>query len=216
MTVTSILDHQRRPPADPWLIELTYQHEQRWWFTSNDGPESWTVSADVAADTTGVGDSASTDPAGHVGDLELVRIDLDRTRDPFGLLDGEDADLGRIAEVLFDPATSRLDPILDSPLEPLGSHLLILKLVRLTPAWRRFGLGVLLAGTAIKKLAGGVRVVVCDPAPLPDADSKEELEGNPTSRRRWPPRSARALGSARLRGLPRRRPRPGPQPDHAG
>jgi hypothetical protein len=39
--------------------------------------------------------------------------------------------------------------------------------------------GVLLAGTAIKKLAGGVRVVVCDPAPLPDADIQEELEGNP-------------------------------------
>jgi hypothetical protein len=45
-----------------------------------------------------------------------------------------------------------------------------LEIVRLTPVWRGFGLGVLRAGTAIKKLAGGVRVVVCDPAPLPDAD----------------------------------------------
>jgi hypothetical protein len=81
--------------------------------------------------------------------------------------------------VLFDPANSRLDPVLDSQLEPLGSHLLILKLARLTPAWRGFGLGVPLPGTAIKKPAGGVRMVVCDPAPLPDADIHEELEGNP-------------------------------------
>ena len=40
--------------------------------------------------------------------------------------------------------------------------------MRLTPAWRGFGLGVLLAGIAIKKLAGGVRAAVCDPRPLPD------------------------------------------------
>lgn len=96
------------------------------------------------------------------------------------MLDGEDATLGRIAEVLFDPATGRLDPVLDAQLEPLGSRLLILKTVRLAPAWRGFGLGVLLAGTAIKKLSGGVRFAVCDPAPLPDTDVDfDEAEQDP-------------------------------------
>ena len=89
------------------------------------------------------------------------------------MLDGEDATLGRIAEIVFDPATGQLDPVLDAQLEPLGSRLLILKTTQLTPAWRGFGLGVLLAGTAIKKLSGGVRFAVCDPAPLPDPDADE-------------------------------------------
>jgi hypothetical protein len=163
----------RIPPADPWLIELTYHHQQRWWFTSNDEPETWEISADVA-------DPDHTHPAAHVGDLEIVLLDLDHTRNPFDVLDGDDATLGRIAEILFDPATGQLDPVLDAQLEPLGSRLLILKTARLIPAWRGFGLGVLLAGTAIKKLSGGVRFAVCDPAPLPDLDADEhEVEEDP-------------------------------------
>lgn len=160
-----------RPPADPWLIELTYSHQQRWWATSNDEPEVWAVSADVA-------DPDHTHRSAHVGDIEIVLLDLDRTHNPFDVLDGEDAMLGRIAEVLFDPATGRLDPVLNAQLEPLGSRLLILKTARLTPAWRGFGLGVLLAGTAIKKLSGSVRFAVCDPAPLPDVD-EHEVEEDP-------------------------------------
>jgi hypothetical protein len=100
-----------------------------------------------------------------LGRLEITRQTV------VEVLDGEDATLGRIAEVLFDPATGRLDPVLDAQLEPLGSRLLILKTAQLTPAWRGLGLGVLLAGTAIKKLSGGVRFAVCDPAPLPDTNA---------------------------------------------
>jgi hypothetical protein len=53
---------------------------------------------------------------------------------------------------------------------------------RLTSAWRGFGLGVLLAGTAIKKLSGSVRFAVCDPAPPPDPDAdadEHEVEEDP-------------------------------------
>ena len=45
--------------------------------------------------------------------------------------------------------------------------------MRLTPGWRGFGLGVLLAGTAIKKLSGGVRAAVCYPAPIDEPDDGE-------------------------------------------
>jgi hypothetical protein len=155
-----------RPPADPWLIGLTYSHQQRWWFTGDDEPEGWAVSADLA-------DPDHTHKASHVGDLEIVLVYLECTRNPFDVLDVEDALLGRIAEILFDPATGQLDPLLDAQLEPLGSRLLILKTAQLTPEWRGFGLGVLLAGTAIKKLSGGVRFAVCDPAPRPDPDADE-------------------------------------------
>ena len=160
----------RTPPTDPWRIDLTYQHRQRWWFTGDDEPEAWEVSADVF-------DDSGIHQLSHVGDIEIVRVDLDQTRDVFAVLDGEDAILGRLAELILDPATGRLDPTLDAQLEPLGSRLLILESVRLTPAWRGFGLGVLLAGIAIRKLAGGVRAAVCDPRPLPDpqdADGDED------------------------------------------
>ena len=159
----------RTPPDDPWNITLTYRHDQRWWFDSNEEPESWHVSADVL-------DDSGTHVESHVGDMNIVVVDFYPTRDPFGLLDGEDADLGAIAGTVFDARTGELDPDLDDLLEPLGDRILILNSVRLTPEWRGFGLGVLLAGTAIKKLSGGVRAAVCYPAPI-----NEPADGEPDS-----------------------------------
>jgi len=156
----------RRPPADPWSIDLTYRHDQRWWFDANDEPEIWEISADVH-------DDSGTHVESHVADMRIVLIDVLDTRDPFGVLDGEDADLGLIAEAIFDPASGRLDPELDAQLEPLGNRILILSTVRLTPEWRGFGLGTLLAGTAIKKMSAGARAAVCYPAPLDDAGDLE-------------------------------------------
>ena len=151
--------HGRTPPDDPWNITLTYQHDQLWWSGANEEPESWHVSADVF-------DDSGTHVESHVGDMIIVVVDIYQTRDPFGLLDDDDADLGAIAGTVFDARTGQLDPDLDDLLEPLGDRILILNSVRLTPGWRGFGLGVLLAGTAIKKLSGGVRAAVCHPAPI--------------------------------------------------
>jgi hypothetical protein len=164
----------RTPPADPWRIDLTYQHRQRWWFDADTEPEAWQISADIF-------DDSGTHRIFHVGDMEVVVIDPSQTDDPFGVLDGEDADLGRIAETIFDPATGQLDPALDHQLQPHGSRILILASVRLTPRWRGFGLGVLLAGTAIKKLSGGVRVAVCQPAPLHDPQ-EGDVDEDPVER----------------------------------
>src|SRR6266568_6103099 len=119
-----MVNNPNRTPADPWRIDLTYQHRQRWWFTGDDEPEAWEVSADVF-------DDSGIHQLSHVGDIEIVRVDLDQTRDVFAVLDGEDAILGRLAELILDPATGRLDPTLDAQLEPLGSRLLILKTMRL-------------------------------------------------------------------------------------
>ena len=161
--------HERTPPDDPWNITLTYRHEQLWSSGANEEPESWHVSADVF-------DDSGTHVKSHVGDMIIVIVDIYQTRDPFGLLDGEDADLGAIAGTVFDARTGQLDPDLDDLLEPLGDRILILNSVRLTPEWRGFGLGVLLAGTAIKKLSGGVRAAVCYPAPI-----DEPADGEPDS-----------------------------------
>lgn len=159
----------RIPPADPWNITLTYRHEHPWWFNPDDAPETWHVCADIH-------DDSGTHLESHVADMNIVIIDVYDTRDPFSLLDGQDADLGFIAETIFPANTGRLDQDLDDRLEPIGSRILILNSVRLAPGWRGFGLGVLLTGTAIKKLSGGVRAAVCYPAPIdePDADETDD------------------------------------------
>ena len=100
------------PPASPWSITLTYRHEHPWWFGADDAPESWHVSADIH-------DDSGTHVESHVGDINIVLIDVDDTRDPFGLLDGEDADLGLIAEAIFDVGGGGLHPDLDRKLNLL-------------------------------------------------------------------------------------------------
>jgi hypothetical protein len=154
------------PPANPHNITLTYRHRHLWWFDADAAPEAWHVSADIY-------DDSGTHVETHVADMSIVAVDVYDTRDPFGLLDGEDADLGLIAETIFSAGSGQLDPELDDLLEPIGSRILILNSVRLAPCWRGFGLGTLLAGTAISKLSGGARAAVCYPAPIDEPDEEE-------------------------------------------
>ena len=152
-------ENGRTPPGDPWNITLTYRHQHYWWFSADDAPETWHVSADID-------DGSGPHSGSHVGDMDITLVDAYQTRDPFALLDGQDAELGHVAGTLFDAGDGRLDPDLDEQLEPAGSQILILHSVRLAPEWRGFGLGALLAGTAITKLSSGARAAVCYPAPL--------------------------------------------------
>jgi GNAT superfamily N-acetyltransferase len=147
-------DSDRTPPEDPSAITLTYQHRHYWCLGADDAPETWHVSADIG------------DGGPHVGDMDITLVDIYETRDPFALLDGQDAELGHVAGTIFDAADGDLDPDLEEKLEPAGSRILILHSVILVPQWRGFGLGALLAGTAIRKLSGGARAAVCYPAPL--------------------------------------------------
>ena len=61
----------------------------------------------------------------HVGDLDITLIG-DETRDSVTLLDGWDAERGRIAPVIFGLEDGRLDPALDDRLEVSGTQILIL------------------------------------------------------------------------------------------
>lgn len=152
----------RTPPQDPSEITLTYQHRHYWWFGADDAPETWRVSADIG------------DGGPHVGDMDITLVDIYETRDPFALLDGQDAELGHVAGAIFDAGDGELHPDLDDQLEAAGSRILIVHSVRLAPEWRGFGLGALLAGTAIRKLSAGARAAVCYPAPL-----TEQAEARP-------------------------------------
>lgn len=159
-------DSDRTPPQDPSEITLTYQHRHYWWFSADDAPETWHVSADIG------------DGGPHVGEMDITLVDTYETRDPFALLDGQDAELGHVGGTIFDAGDGELDPDLDEQLEPAGSRILILHSVRLLPQWRGFGLGPLLAGTAIRKLSAGARAAVCYPAPL-----TEQTDAGPDDQR---------------------------------
>lgn len=157
------------PPRDPWDIQLSYQHGQRWWFDDDTEPNEWRISADIY-------DDGGTHLESHIGDFVVTVIDLDATHNPFMLLDGEDATLGLIAEAIFDHSGRALRPELANHIEPFGSRLLILNSAQLTSPWRGFGLGVLLAGTAIKKLSAGARIAACYPAPLSDTPEQDPID----------------------------------------
>jgi len=84
----------RTPPGDPSSITLTYQHRHYWWFSADDAPETWHVSADI------------DDGGPHVGDMDITLVDTYETHDPFALLDGQDAELGHVAETVFAQVTA--------------------------------------------------------------------------------------------------------------
>src|SRR5438046_2206948 len=150
-------ENDRTTPDDPSSITLTYQLRHYWWFSADDAPETWHVSADI------------DDGGPHVGDMDITLVDTYETHDPFALLDGQDAELGHVAGTLFDAGDGQLDPDLDERLEPIGSRILILHSVRLAPEWRGFGLGAPLAGTALRKPSRRARAPGWHPAPQPAA-----------------------------------------------
>lgn len=148
----------RVPPQDPSGITLTYGHRDHWNSWLYDNLESWHVSADII----------SPGPRGdaHVGEMEILAVDLFVTLDPADLLGRHGGELSRIAQALFDPASDELYPELGRHVQLESSRMLILHWVNLEPQWRGFGFGALLAGLAIRKLAGGAWAAVCYPAPL--------------------------------------------------
>jgi hypothetical protein len=167
--------YDRTPPADPSRISLTYHHQHLWWHGADDAPETWQISADICDD--------SGQPEIHVGDFSIVIVNLNETSDPFSLLDGASPDLSHIAAAVFRPGSSDREP--GEQLEVFGGRLLILDTVRLTPQWRGFGLGVSLAGAAIKKLSADARLAVCYPGPLDDnPDPAAEETPEQAARRR--------------------------------
>ncbi|MER5783978.1 hypothetical protein ABT104_20020 [Streptomyces mobaraensis] len=149
----------RALPAPASRIRLTYIHEETWWDDPDSHLDRWHVSADLF-------DPETDQTIGHIGDLEFVRVDPYETRDLFGLMDGEDGDLGVIGETILNGRTGHFHDDLDELLAGLGSSMLILNSAKLEDAWRGFGLGVVLAGRAIKRLGAGSRGAACYPAPL--------------------------------------------------
>lgn len=114
-------------------------------------------------------------PVHKVGKVLAYTVDFERMADPFGLLDGESADLGHIAGVLFDSESGELDSELYDQLEAFGEGFLLVDWVRLEPAWRGNGLGPFLAGMVIEHLGGGRRFVALQAAPSERRNAAGEI-----------------------------------------
>jgi hypothetical protein len=121
----------------------------------------------------------------------FYRIEPTETQDLFGVMDGYDADLGHIAEMIIDPATGEIDDALRDRLAGFEPDVLVLCRAELDAKWRGFGLGAVLAGQAIKQLGHGCLAVVLQPASVLSETERERRPGNaPRKRSRRPGRGS--------------------------
>lgn len=178
--MTSVLPDLTRMPADPSLISLGYHHEHTLEaFEFDDTLEVWTVTmridADVLAESLAVHSDADQETLDAVEDIAVGRMSFVRVRmfgpeHPFFAMDSYTGDVARIGETVLDVASGEFDPAFEAALSHPVGDLLVMDRVILDPAWRGFGLGPILAGSAIRRLAQDCVAVVCEPG---DADGRE-------------------------------------------
>lgn len=160
-----------KPAADISGLRLAYNFQTAWDATPSEGPAFWHVSADIY-------DLEAETVTEHVGSFVFYRIEPVETYDLFGVMDGWDADLGHIAEMVIDPGTGEIDDDLRDKMAGFESDLLVLCSAELEEHWRGFGIGPVLAGHAIKHLGHGCLGVVLQPASIlpeteQDGDARE-------------------------------------------
>ncbi|KUM84439.1 MULTISPECIES: hypothetical protein [Streptomyces] len=150
-------------PADPSLIILAYQHEhpvQAYEFENT--LEVWTVSAridaDVLAEELAAYSDMDQDALDAVQDVTVGRMSFVRVRmfgpdHPWEAMDSYTGDVSRIGEVVLDVADGRWELAFEAALAHPVGDLLVMDRVILEPSWRGLGLGPVLAGAAIRRLA---------------------------------------------------------------
>ncbi|WP_198358370.1 hypothetical protein [Streptomyces fildesensis] len=168
-------------PADPAQLHLAYAfghglhddaHErtvERWeiavrhGFEVHDDERCPTLTGPEGADNC-VGECPAFFEDGvRVGSMVFYRIRMVQGMNSFWAMEEESQELYEIAEVLIDSDTGHFVDELDEDLAGFGSDLLVMDQVVLDKSWRGFGLGQVLAGEAINRLAPGAQVVACSP-----------------------------------------------------
>ena len=178
--MTTALPDLTRLPADPSLISLTYHHEHQLQpFPFDETLEVWSATARIDADVLaedmaahGDADQEKLDAVEDmvVGRMSFVRIRMFGPDHPFEAMDSYTGDVSRIGEVVLDVAAGQWDPAFEAALAHPVGDLLIMDRVILEPAWRGFGLGPILAGSAIRRLSQNCVAVACEPG---SADGRE-------------------------------------------
>lgn len=175
-----VLPDLSKLPADPSLISLTYHHEHPVQpLEFEDTLEVWTVNvlidADVLAEAMADFDDVDQETLDAVQDVPVGRMSFVRVRmlgpdNPFDAMDSYSGDLCGIGETVLDVARGEFDSAFESALAHPVGDLLIMDRVVLEPGWRGFGLGPVLAGSAIRRLAQDCAAVLCEPG---SADGRE-------------------------------------------
>lgn len=170
----------RALPADPSLISLAYGHEHPVAsYAFDDTREVWTVTARIDADVlaeeaaaTGTATQEDLDALGDitVGRMSFVRIRMFGPDHPWEAMDDYSGDVARIGESVLDVAEGEWSKEFEQALAHPVGDLLIMDRVVLEPDWRGFGLGPVLAASAIRRLSNDCVAVVCEPG---SADGRE-------------------------------------------
>jgi hypothetical protein len=98
---------------------------------------------------------------GKLGDPELWEA-----------LDAAEADLEAVGSAVLDTRTGELADDLEEQIEPMGESLLVLDSAKMSKDWRGFGVGVYVAGLALRHLSAGARMAALYPAPLNKLDEQ--------------------------------------------
>lgn len=165
------------------MIQLSYHHEHP--VNSHEFEETLEVStvnvridADVLAEDMAVYGDADQDTLDAVQDIAVgrmsfVRVRMYGTEHPFHAMDSYTGDLCRIGATVLAVATGQWDTAFEEVLAHPVGDLLVMERVILEPAWRGFGLGPVLAGTAIRRLSADCVAVACEPGSADGRDLSE-------------------------------------------
>ncbi|MFF3313615.1 hypothetical protein [Streptomyces sp. NPDC002952] len=181
--MTTVAPSTDRLPADPSLITLVYQHEHSvQGFEFDDTLEGWKVNARIDADVLAEELSATTDMDQQaldavvdvvVGRMSFVRVRMFGPDHPYDAMDSYTGDVARIGEVVLDVAGGEWSEAFEAALAHPVGDLLVMDRVVLEPAWRGFGLGPVLAGSAIRRLSEGCIATVCEPGSAADREMSQ-------------------------------------------
>lgn len=157
------------PKFDLADVELQFQFAHYTWAKKNFEDrflQEWSISANWLDE--------NGKPLEEVGTASIIIVDLGEAWGagvhPYEVCDAASADLETIAAVIFDSSTGELTPELEKKLNFPGGAMLVLDRVRIVPAFRGQGAGVLVAALAIDTLSRGCSFAVCYPAPFEDED----------------------------------------------
>lgn len=173
-------------PADPSLISLVYRHEHPVSaYEFEDTLEVWEVTAridaDVLAESMAQAEDVEDDTLDDLRDMVVGRMSFVRVRmfgpdRPWEAMDSYTGDVAGIGEVVLDVASGEWAPDFAAALAHPVGDLLVMDRVILEPAWRGFGLGPVLAGSAIRRLSADCVAVVCEPGSAEGQSEQTDAE----------------------------------------
>ena len=149
-------------PCDVADLQLDYESTQELYWVGKDEDQvvAWSVSV-----TAPVGpDYDEWGPREQIGHLRVVQVNDEAMGSPFDVLDNAGADLSRVADVLLGVHGDQLEEYREEH-DSGGYGFVVLDSVTLVQSWRGFGVGALLAGLVLQRLARDFEFVVVDPAP---------------------------------------------------